>query len=469
MQSLANIAYLIASIAFIFGIKMLGKATTARRGNIISGAGMLIALCATLADGCVLSIKIAAVAILIGTIVGVALAYGVKMIQLPEMVALLNGLGGAASALVSLAEFHKISTWGWAEYFASSGLECGKATIYGVNFSTFAAAFIGAVTFSGSVVAYLKLSESVKFSTSAGKSLTAGSLLAITCLGLFFTFRKNSSAYELYATVAIALLLGTTGVMRIGGGDMPVVISLLNSLSGMAAAATGLVLVNVVLVVAGCLVGTSGLILTIIMCKSMNRSLVNVIGGGFGTAVGSAQSGTEKPKAISVDDAYYALEAAKNVAFIPGYGMAVAQAQHAVRELGEILERNGTEVRYAIHPVAGRMPGHMNVLLAEADVPYEQLVDMETANGAMASIDVAVIIGANDVVNPAALHDKNSPIYGMPIVNAHLAKVTFVLKRGSGTGFSGLENALFTMPHTRMVYGDAKKTITALVACFKGR
>ena len=469
MQSFANVAYLIASIAFILGIKMLGKAATARIGNLISGVGMVIALGAMLFSGHTLPMKITVIAILIGTINGAILAYGVKMIQLPEMVALLNGLGGMSSTLVSLVESHKILANGWAEHLAMGAAEYAKANIHVVNFSTFAAASIGAVTFSGSAIAHLKLSGKIKFSMAKGKTLNSVLLLAIVGLGIFFTIHKDLSVGAIYAAVALALLLGVTGVMRIGGGDMPVVISLLNSLSGIAAAATGFILTNVVLVVAGCLVGASGLILTVIMCKSMNRSLGNVIGGGFGATGSSSQAGMEEPKAISVEDAYYALEAAKNIILVPGYGMAVAQAQHAVKELGTILEGNGAEVRYAIHPVAGRMPGHMNVLLAEADVPYEQLVDMETANGNMAAVDVAIVIGANDVVNPAALGDKNSPIYGMPIVNVHLAKSAFVLKRGSGTGFSGLDNALFTMPNTRMVYGDAKKTISSLVAIFKDR
>jgi H+-translocating NAD(P) transhydrogenase subunit beta len=275
-------------------------------------------------------------------------------------------------------------------------------------------------------------------------------------LGLFATF------------VVLSLVLGVFGVLPIGGGDMPVVISLLNSCSGLAAAAAGFVIMNNVLIVAGCLVGCSGLILTMIMCKAMNRSLPNVLFSGFGaTDEGGDGKVTGEMKGASIEDAYYVLESARSVVVIPGYGMAVAQAQHAVKELGELLENNGCEVRYAIHPVAGRMPGHMNVLLAEADVQYEQLCEMDAVNPIMPTVDVAIVIGANDVVNPAATKDKSSPIYGMPIINAHEAKVVYALKRGKGAGFSGLVNELYFLEKTRMLYGDAKGTVSALVAQFK--
>ena len=271
------------------------------------------------------------------------------------------------------------------------------------------------------------------------------------------------------AAVLLSLMLGFAAVMPIGGGDMPVVISLLNSLSGLAASAAGFVISNNVLIVAGCLVGASGIILTMIMCKSMNRTLGNVLFSGFGSGGSKSQKVEGEMKPISVDDAYFVLEAAQNVVFIPGYGMAVAQAQHAVKELAEILENNGAEVAFAIHPVAGRMPGHMNVLLAEADVPYEQLKEMDEANRILETADVAIVIGANDVVNPAAAEDKGSPIYGMPIIEAYKAKTVFALKRGKGAGFSGLENSLFFRPNTRMIYGDAKATINELVAKFKDK
>jgi len=271
-----------------------------------------------------------------------------------------------------------------------------------------------------------------------------------------------------YAIIVLSLVLGVLGVLPIGGGDMPVVISLLNSLSGLAAAAAGFVILNNVLIVAGCLVGCSGLILTLIMCKAMNRTLRNVLFSGFGAAAaGDGETVEGEMKAASVEDAYYVLEAASSVVIIPGYGMAVAQAQHVVKELGEILEANGAEVRYAIHPVAGRMPGHMNVLLAEADVPYEQLSEMEAINSIMPTVDVAIVIGANDVVNPSAANDPSSPIYGMPIINAHEARTVFALKRGQGAGFSGLVNHLYFLEKTRMLYGDAKSTVSALVGQFK--
>ena len=322
-----------------------------------------------------------------------------------------------------------------------------------------------------------KLSRSVRFRgraevlRAAGQKIFNAALaLGIIAAGVIFSISpEGESAYHLLvAVIVLALLLGIFAVMPIGGGDMPVVISLLNSCSGLAACAAGFVINNNVLVVAGCLVGASGLILTVIMCKAMNRTLPNVLFSGFGaTTQASAGESTGELKPISAEDAYYVLEAAKNVIVIPGYGMAVAQAQHVVKELGESLEENGAEVRFAIHPVAGRMPGHMNVLLAEADVPYEQLVEMDDVNPTIEMVDVAIVIGANDVVNPAAANDESSPIYGMPIIEAYKAKTTFCLKRGKGAGFSGLENQLFTAPNTRMLYGDAKLTVTELVTQFK--
>ena len=302
---------------------------------------------------------------------------------------------------------------------------------------------------------------------SIGKTFNMLLLLVLVTIGGIVIFEVNPSVKIIYTIAGLALFMGITLVLPIGGGDMPVIISLLNSLSGLAAAATGFIMTNIVLIVAGCLVGTSGFILTMIMCKAMNRNLKNVLFSGFGSRVKKSDSADEEPKEISVEDAYYVFEAAKNIMFIPGYGMAVAQAQHVTREFGQLLENNGADVKYAIHPVAGRMPGHMNVLLAEADVPYDQLIDMDTANDLMPNVDVAVVIGANDVVNVAAREDKDSPIYGMPIINAYLAKTVFVLKRGSGTGFSGIQNKLFTKENVRMIYGDAKKTISSLIANFK--
>ncbi|MDR1401625.1 MAG: NAD(P)(+) transhydrogenase (Re/Si-specific) subunit beta [Puniceicoccales bacterium] len=469
MQSAVNVAYIFASVLFILGMKMLGKASTARNGNLVSGGGMVIAVAAALLSEQILSFHLIAIAIAIGLVFGIFSAHRVKMIQMPEMVALLNGFGGLASTLVGAAEIHKISIFGWQKYLEMCGSMNTISIIYTAKFATFAAILIGTITFSGSLMAYLKLSGKFKFSPRVSKTFNLLLFLSAIWFGAVFIAANNINHGVIYALVVISLILGFSVVVPIGGGDMPVVISLLNSLSGMAATATGFIMANVVLIVAGCLVGTSGLILTVIMCKSMNRSLRNVLFSGFSGGGESSGSDGKEPQAISVEDAYCVLEAAKNVVFVPGYGMAVAQAQHVARELGMILENNGTDVRFGIHPVAGRMPGHMNVLLAEADVPYEQLVDMETINEGIKNVDVAVIIGANDVVNPAAVNDKSSPIYGMPIINAHLAKSVFVLKRGAGTGFSGQQNPLFSMENTRMLYGDAKKTISALVACFKGR
>ena len=463
-----NFAYIIASVFFILGIKMLGKAETARKGNFVSAAGMLSAVVVTFFDRQILdAADIKSWCILfgtlaLGTLVGAVVAKRVKMTSMPEMVALLNGFGGLASLLV-----------GAGDYYYRGLVKAEDVSLFTMG-ATIAAIVIGGVTFTGSVYAWGKLSG--KFSGRAAvyggqKFVNASIAVLLVAVSACFCFVSGQTAgWFMLAAVALSLVLGFAAVMPIGGGDMPVVISLLNSLSGVAASAAGFVIQNNVLIVAGCLVGASGIILTVIMCKSMNRTLGNVLFSGFGAKSSAASQGqTGEMKPISADDAYYILEAAQNVVFIPGYGMAVAQAQHAVKELAEILESNGAEVNFAIHPVAGRMPGHMNVLLAEADVPYEQLKEMEEANRILESADVAIVIGANDVVNPAAAEDKSSPIYGMPIIEAYKAKTVFALKRGKGTGFSGLENALFFRPNTRMLYGDAKATVNELVAKFKDK
>ncbi len=465
MENLVNLSYIAAAILFVFGIKMLGHADTARRGNRISSIGMALAIIVTLLNQG-LDYRLVLGGIALGSVIGFVAAKRVQMTGMPELVALFNGFGGLASLLV-----------GWAEYQRSVGNEIVGISLESVHTFTAAvivlAILIGGITFTGSLYAWGKLSGKL-----GGRALTFGGqkafnavlALGIIACGAIFTLAPTAElAYPmLIAVIVLSLLLGIFAVMPIGGGDMPVVISLLNSCSGLAACAAGFVIANNVLIVAGCLVGASGLILTIIMCKAMNRTLVNVLFSGFGaTAQASGTASTGEMKPISVEDAYYILEAAKNVIVIPGYGMAVAQAQHAVKELGEVLEANDCEVRFAIHPVAGRMPGHMNVLLAEADVPYEQLVEMDDVNPTIEMVDVAIVIGANDVVNPAAADDPASPIYGMPIINAHKAKITFCLKRGKGAGFSGLENALFTSENTRMIYGDAKATVTGMVAQFK--
>jgi len=468
-DSIINLAYVIAATLFVFGIKMLGSAETARRGNMISGIGMLIAVVVTLLDREILDYKWIVAGLIIGTLIGGIAARVVKMTSMPELVALFNGFGGLASLLVAWAELEKIESLGWQLYTGQMGTPAQFS-----SFVIYLAMLIGGVTFTGSLYAYGKLSGRV-----SGRALVFGGqkflnillLVAILGIGVVFTWTENlDTASSLFVIgVSLALVFGIMGVMPIGGGDMPVVISLLNSCSGLAASAAGFVIGNNVLIVAGCLVGASGLILTVIMCKAMNRSLGNVLFSGFGAASQSTGDDDDRePKAISAEDAYYVMEAASSVVFIPGYGMAVAQAQHVVKELAELLEENGAEVNFAIHPVAGRMPGHMNVLLAEADVPYEQLVEMDNINPIMPTVDVAVVIGANDVVNPAAANDESSPIYGMPIIEAHNAKTVFILKRGQGKGFSGLVNKLFVMDNSRMIYGDAKATISAMVNELKG-
>ena len=453
-DNLINVAYIIAAILFIMGIKMLGSASTAVRGNRISSFGMLLAVVVTLLRSG-LDYKFIILGLIVGGIIGLIAAKKVQMTGMPELVALFNGFGGLASLLVGWSEFEKSFEFNWFLYLVVS-----------------IAILIGGVTFSGSIIAYLKLSGKIggnavifPFQKFINLLIMAGAIIIGLLLVLDAKIIDNSIL--VWVLIGLAVMVGILGVIPIGGGDMPVVIALLNSFSGLGAAAAGFVITNTVLVVAGCLVGASGLILSIIMCKAMNRSLANVLFGGFGSTNNSTTAEVDgEMKALSVEDSYYVLEAAQSVVFVPGYGMAVAQAQHVVKELAEILEKNGAEVRHAVHPVAGRMPGHMNVLLAEADVPYEQLCEMEEVNSVMPTIDVAIIIGANDVVNPAAIEDENSPIYGMPIINAHQAKSVFVLKRGQGAGYSGIINTLFFRENCRMIYGDAKATISSIVSQF---
>jgi NAD(P) transhydrogenase subunit beta len=452
-------AYIVASILFITGLKMLGRAETAKRGNAVSAVGMLIAVVATLFSGG-LDYTWILVGLVVGAAIGAIAARRVQMTEMPEMVALLNGSGGLASMLV-----------GWAEYVRADGV---------VTFSAVAivlTVLVGAVAASGSVIAFAKLSGRIDgkpFLFRGQKVLNAAILAFALLAGLVVALDTALAGGVTGVTVAFGLLLvlslvlGVLAVIPIGGADMPIVVSLLNSYSGVAAAMAGFVIDNNVLVVAGALVGASGLILTNIMCKAMNRSLANVLFGGFGATVsagGAAAQGEVKP--LTPDDAYFILEAANSVVFVPGYGMAVAQAQHVVKELADQLTKNGAEVRHAIHPVAGRMPGHMNVLLAEANVPYEQLVEPQDVNPAMETVDVAIVIGANDVVNPAAKEDPSSPLWGMPIIEVDRARTCFVLKRSMNPGFSGVDNALFLKDNTRMIFGDAKSTLTAMVAAFK--
>ncbi len=453
-----NFVYVVSAALFIFGLKMLSSPATARRGNLVSAVGMLIAIVATLlAQG--LDFRYIIAGMIVGTLLGMVGAYMVKMTAMPEMVAVFNGFGGLASLLLAWAEFHQSPTM---PPF--------------IVIVTALSVLIGGVTFTGSMVAYGKLAGKIpqKAIVFKGQHLINGAILA-AALGagaLFVVTHGSLVGYLLFVVIVLVSLgFGVTSTIPIGGADMPVVISLLNSYSGLAACAAGFVVSNNILIVAGALVGASGIILTQIMCKAMNRSLANVLFSGFGTVTATAE-GTDGPqgeiKAASAEDVYYILESADSVAFVPGYGLAVAQAQHGVKELGDLLEANGTEVVYAIHPVAGRMPGHMNVLLAEANVPYDQLVEMDDINPRMDSIDVCVVIGANDVVNPAAVNNEKSPIYGMPIIETFRAKTVIVLKRSMSPGFAGIENALFFGENTRMYFGDAKASIQALIAEFKG-
>lgn len=455
IASLINIVYIIAAALFIFGLKMLGSPATARKGNLLSSLGMLLAVIATLfTTG--LEYQWIILGIAIGSILGIFAARLIAMTAMPEMVALLNGSGGIASLFV-----------GWAVYHANPSVDMLS------SITIFLSVLIGGITFTGSIVAWGKLSEKISskpFLYTGQQIVNSILLLAVVVCGVLFSLNP-ATAYPVFIfVIGLSLILGILVVIPIGGADMPVVISLLNSYSGLAACAAGFVIQNTLLIVAGALVGASGIILTQIMCKAMNRSLSNVLFSGFGATVQKAAAGEIKGeiKPISVDDAYFVLEAARSVVFVPGYGMAVAQAQHVVRELGELLEANGAEVKYAIHPVAGRMPGHMNVLLAEANVPYDQLVEMDDINPTMEMQDVAVVIGANDVVNPAARTTEGSPIYGMPIINVDKAKTVFVLKRSMNTGFAGVQNELFYYDNTRMLFGDAKQSIAGLVAQFKG-
>jgi len=456
---LINLAYIAACILFIMGIKKLNRPQTARQGNLLSIAGMLVAVAAVFFEPEVLQspngMLWAFIAIVIGSVIGVIWSKKVKMTGMPELVAIYNGFGGLASFLVAFSQFLVLVNV--------------VGTDIAILISICLTILTGAVTFTGSMLAWGKLSERITGRAIVFKGQKLINLLLILAalvLTVIYIIPGTGADMQFTAVVLLAiisLIFGFTLVLPIGGGDMPVVISLLNSLSGLAVAMAGFIISNTVLIVAGALVGASGMILTLIMCKAMNRSITNLLFSGFGASdSASGRAEASEPKAVSAEDAFLVLEAAQSVVIIPGYGMAVAQAQHAVKELAARLEDNGTEVSFAVHPVAGRMPGHMNVLLAEADIPYEQLKTMDEMNPVMPVQDVAIVIGANDVVNPAAETDEASPIYGMPIIKAYEARTVFVLKRGKGRGFSGIENELFYMPNTLMLYGDAKATITTL-------
>ena len=448
---LINFAYVVASALFIFGLKLLGSPASARRGNFISAVGMLIAVVAALLDQGIVEYHWIAIGVVVGSIIGALSARMVAMTSMPEMVALFNGFGGLASLLV-----------GWAVLYEG---DLGLFTLITVALSI----LIGGVTFTGSVVAWGKLAEVMpsKALVFSGQQVVNGLLvLGIVASAVMFCLEPNDHTW-LYVLIALSFLFGIMAVIPIGGSDMPVVISLLNSYSGLAACAAGFAINNMILIVAGSLVGASGIILTQIMCRAMNRSLGNVLFSGFGSVSTASTAIEGEVRPIEAQDAYYVLEAASCVAVIPGYGMAVAQAQHAVKELQELLEENGCEVLYGIHPVAGRMPGHMNVLLAEADVSYDLLLEMDEINARMPTVDVAIVIGANDVVNPAAREMESSPIYGMPVINVDQARTVFVLKRSMASGFAGVDNPLFFKENTRMLFGDAKESINHVVREFE--
>ena len=425
---------------------MLGSPATARRGNMVSAAGMFVAIVVALMDQGIVDYTWIIGGMVAGGLVGAVAARAVAMTSMPEMVALFNGLGGSASLLV-----------GWAALTP----DAATFTLVTIVLSI----LIGGVTLTGSLIAYGKLSEIM----GSGQIVFRGqqivnSLVILGILGgaVMFTLEPTNANW-LYMVIGLSLVFGVMVVIPIGGADMPVVISLLNSYSGLAACAAGFAIDNNVLIVAGSLVGASGIILTQIMCKAMNRSLTNVLFSGFASVSNEVTEIEGEIKPINAEDAYYILEAASSVAIIPGYGMAVAQAQHVVKELSNLLEANGAEVVFGIHPVAGRMPGHMNVLLAEADVPYDQLLEMDEINPRMDNVDVAIVIGANDVVNPAAREVESSPIYGMPVINVADARTVFVLKRSMASGFAGIENPLFYKENTRMLFGDAKESLGKLV------
>ena len=456
---LQQIGYIASAILFIYGLKMLSSESSAAKGNMVSSFGMLLAILVTLID--VINPVLMLSAILVGGSIGAIFALRVKMTSIPEMVALFNGFGGLSSYFLAWSEFNN------------------QTEISLVMTLTYLTIFIGGITFSGSLIAFFKLSEVLKntsnFVNSASRwMLIFGCSFALLCIlqivlnvsGLLI-LEMDLIRIIFVCFLIASLITGLAFVLPIGGGDMPVVISLLNSLSGIAAALAGIIITNTALIVAGCLVGASGLVLTLIMAKSMKRTLYNIFFVGY-AASGSSDTEIEgEIKPITAEDAFLVIEAARSVLIVPGYGMAVAQAQHVVKELGDLLENNDCEVSYGIHPVAGRMPGHMNVLLAEANVSYDNLLEPKDINPKMDIVDVAIVIGANDVVNPSATEQPGSPIYGMPILEVYKAKTVMVLKRSMSSGFAGVQNPLFFKENSRMLFGDAKESISKLVAEFK--
>lgn len=461
-DTLIKVGYMVASVLFILGIKLLSSPATARKGNQLSSLAMLLGVIITLFDQQVLGFDLMIIGVILGGLVGVIAAKKVEMTAMPELVALFNGFGGIASALVAMGE---LSAFYANTLYANGSVEAsvlGSFPIIGIS------VLIGTLTFSGSLVAFGKLSGKI-----TGKAITFSGLNAINAILLlvafgmvgYLSFAPNH--IELWIPIlVISLLLGVLFVIPIGGADMPVVISLLNSLSGVAASAAGFVIDNQLLIVAGALVGASGLILTNIMCKAMNRTLFDVLFKTFGQVAGAATGDDGAPKTVretTADDLAVLLAYSESVVIVPGYGLAVAQGQHAIKEVSNLLEAKGVSVKYGIHPVAGRMPGHMNVLLAEADISYDLLFDMDEINSEMPTTDVVLIIGANDVVNPDALDNPASPIHGMPIINVHEAKQTVVFKRSLNPGFAGIDNPLFYRENNQMFFGDAKKSLQNLV------
>lgn len=465
LQQLVPLLYLLSAVLFIFGLKGLTKVRSARRGNALAALAMLIAVAATLLDLGVIDYRWILAGLLVGGSVGAIAALRVEMTAMPELVALFNGFGGGASALVAIAIL-------WLRLVEPGASGTPAAILGGSNALTaFLSILIGTVTLSGSLVAYLKLSGRLRKRPaflSARNIINTGATLVAFGAGLYLTFGaaapEQVSLWAL-ALCVIGLILGVLLVWPIGGADMPVVISLLNSFSGVAAAATGFVLDNNLLIIAGALVGASGLVLTQIMCKAMNRALGSVLFADFGDETGATADDSEyvNVRSFSAEEAAMVLEDAESVVVVPGYGLAVAQAQHTVREMADLLAGNGTRISYAIHPVAGRMPGHMNVLLAEADVPYDQLLEMDRVNPEFKTTDVVVVVGANDVVNPAAETEPASPIYGMPILKVIEGRTVIIIKRSLSPGYAGIKNSLFEADNAMMIFGDAKQVLQEVV------
>lgn len=460
-QHILDIIYMIGAISFIFGIKMLGNPAKAKKGNLIAAFGMTISIFGTifLYEGIKTSNYIwIFAALIIGTVIGTMMAKKVKMTGMPQMVSFFNGMGGACAALISLVEFNHL------QHNPETTSLSTLAIIY-------LGLIIGSISFSGSIIAYGKLDEKIKDKTlPLQQVINIGLLLFILVLGGLAAYGIISNPMMIYVVLTLSLLYGILFVMPIGGADMPVVISLLNSFTGVAAAMGGFLYGNMVMLVGGILVGSAGTLLTVVMCKAMNRSLTNVLIGNFGgnkTASGEGKVITGSTKEITKTDLAVLMKYSKKVVIVPGYGLAVAQAQHVCHELELELEKEGVDVKYAIHPVAGRMPGHMNVLLAESNVSYDKLIEMEDINPEFKNTDVVLIVGANDVVNPAAKTDPSSPIYGMPILDVEDAAHTVVFKRSMKAGYSGIENELFYSPKNSMLFGDAKKSLTDLVTELK--